>query len=129
MFEQPGFVWADRLPKRIGDGALQTLVVLHRNKVRVIRPEPGQHMRVHFAVEVVHQERAEDRDVVLFGELIEQVLEVHAGGNVPALPQDIHHFSPPTHLWVLPVTTRLSDDVGGEARGNGQYPKVRWWGE
>jgi len=27
-----------------------------------------------------------------FGKLIEQVLEVHAGGDIPALPQDIDHL-------------------------------------
>src|SRR6267143_118420 len=89
--EQPtlkdaGFVRADRLPERIGYGALQPSIVLHWNKVRVIRPEPGQHVGMNVAVEVVHQERAEDRNVNFFGKLIEQVLEVHAGGDVHAIP-------------------------------------------
>src|SRR5215207_8722243 len=90
--------------------------------MRVIRSEPGQHVRMNFAVEVVHQERAEDRDVMLLGELIEQVFEVHAGGDVPALPQDIDHFSPPSHFWVAPSSARLSDDVRGEAE---EYRRIR----
>src|SRR3989449_2076452 len=77
--QDAGFVRADRLPERIGYGALQPSIVLHWNKVRVIRPEPGQHVGMNVAVEVVHQERAEDRNVDLFSKLIEQVLEVHAG--------------------------------------------------
>ncbi len=57
---------------------------------------------------------------MLLGELIEQVLEVHAGGDVPALPQDIHHFSPPAHSLVTPPGARISDDVGGEAEEDGR---------
>src|SRR5215467_14214257 len=59
---------------------------------------------------------------MLFGELIEQILEVHAGGDVPALPQDIDHFSPPTHFLVAPTSARLSDDVPGEAE---EYRRIR----
>jgi hypothetical protein len=70
---------------------------------------------MNVAVEVVHQERTEDREVMLLGELIEEVLEVHAGGDVPALPQDVDHLSPPTHSWVASSSARLSDDVPGEA--------------
>jgi hypothetical protein len=55
-FEHTGFVPANRFPKRIGYGALKPGVVFHWNKVRVICPEPGQHVRMNFAVEVVHQE-------------------------------------------------------------------------
>src|SRR5262249_37037114 len=92
------------------------------NKVRMIRPEPGQHAYLNFAVEVVHQERAEDRDIMLFGELIEQVLEGHAGGDVATLPQHIDHFSPPTYLSVTPTSARLSDHVRCEAE---EYRRIR----
>src|SRR5881296_4503346 len=56
-FKDAGFVRADRLPERIGYGALQPSIVLHWNKVRVISPEPGQHARMDVVIEVVHQER------------------------------------------------------------------------
>src|SRR6266704_1858644 len=121
-FKDAGFVRTDRLPERIGYGALQPSIVLHGNKVRVIRPEPGQHVGMNVAVEVVHQERAEDRNVNLFGKLIEQVLEVHAGGDVPALPQDIDHFYPHPHFFVAPSSARLSDDVGEDAW---EYSRIR----
>src|SRR6266850_1151935 len=121
-FKDAGFVRADRLLERIGYGALQPSIVLHWNKVRVIRPEPGQHVGMNVAVEVVHQERAEDRNVNLLGKLIEQVLEVHAGGDVPALPQDIDHFSPHPHFGVAPSSARLSDDVGEDAW---EYSRIR----
>src|SRR2546425_11847307 len=121
-FKDAGFVRADRLPERIGYGALQPSIVLHWNKVGVIRPEPGQHVGMNVAVEVVHQERAEDRNVNLFGKLIEQVLEVHAGGDVPALPQDIDHFSPHPHFGVAPSSARLSDDLLEDAW---EYSRIR----
>ena len=85
-FQDTGFVRTHRLPERVGYGVLQPSIVLHRNKMRVIRPEPGQHARMNFTVKVVHQERAEQRDVLLSAELIEQIFEVHAGGDIPALP-------------------------------------------
>src|SRR5437868_6118814 len=90
--------------------------------MRVIRPEPGQHVRMHFAVEVVHEERAEDRDVMLSCELIEQIFEVHAGGDVPALPKDIDHLSPPTDFLVAASSPRLSDHVRGETE---EYRRIR----
>src|SRR5712664_1645621 len=77
---------------------------------------------MNVAVEVVHQERAEDRNVNLFGKLIEQVLEVHAGGDVPALPQDIDHFSPHPHFFVAPSSPRLSDDLPEDAW---EYSRIR----
>ena len=88
----------------------------------MIRPEPGQHARMDVVVEVVHQERAEDRDVTLFDQLIELVLEVHAGVDVPALPEDIHHFSPHAHFLVAPSGARLCDDVPEDA---GKYGRIR----
>ena len=57
-----------------------------------------------------------------FIELIEQVLKVHAGGDVPALPQDIDHFSPRTHFLVAPSGARLSDDVPESAA---EYRRIR----
>src|SRR5262249_58655420 len=66
---------------------------------------------MNVAVEVVHQERAEDRNITLLAKLIEQVLEVHAGGDVAALPQDIDHFSPHTYLLVAPCGACLPEDV------------------
>src|SRR6266850_2423640 len=122
IFQDAGFVRADRLPERIGYGALEPSIVLHWNEVRVIGPEPGQHVGMNVAVEVVHQERAEDRNVNLLGQLIEQVLQVHAGGDVPALPQDIDHFSPHAHFGVAPSSARLSDDVGEDAW---EYRRIR----
>jgi hypothetical protein len=77
---------------------------------------------MNFAVEVVHHERAKERDLTLSADLIEQVLESHAGGNVPPLPQDIHHFSPPTHFFVAPSTVRLFDNLPGEAE---EYGRIR----
>ncbi len=88
----------------------------------MVRPEPGQHARMDVVVEVVHQERAEDRDVTLFDELIELVLQVHAGVDVSAFPKDIHHLSPHTHFWVAPSSTGLCDDVPEDAR---EYGRVR----
>ena len=85
-FRGRGLRPADRLPKRIGYGALQPSIVLHWNKVRVIRPEPRQHVGMNVAVEVVHQERAEKRHVLFPAELIEQVFEVHAGGDIATFP-------------------------------------------
>src|SRR5215510_2455555 len=71
---------------------------------------------MNVAVEVVHQEPAGDRDAIFLGDiLIEQVFEFHAGGNVPALPQDIDHLAPPPHSWVAPFGACLSNDVRGEA--------------
>src|SRR5438874_10081827 len=90
--------------------------------MRVIRPEPGQHVCMHFAVEVVHEERAEDRDVMLSCELIEQVFKVHAGGDVPALPEDIDHLPPPTDSFVAASSSRLSDHVRGETE---EYRRIR----
>src|SRR6266404_3439807 len=121
-FKDAGFVPADRLPERIGDGALQPSIVLYWNKVRVIRPEPGQHVRMNVAVEVVHQERAEHRDANFFIKLIEQVLEVHAGGDVSALPQDIDQFSPRPHFVVAPSSARLPEDVPKDAA---EYSRIR----
>src|SRR6266536_4364111 len=46
---------------------------------------------------------------MLGGELIEQVLKVHAGGDVPLLPQDVHHFSPPPHLLIAAPSANLED--------------------
>src|SRR5215467_5768039 len=71
---------------------------------------------MNVAVEVVHQEPAGDRDAIFLGDiLIEQVLEFHAGGDVPALPQDIDHLAPPPHSWLAPFGACLSNDVRGEA--------------
>src|SRR5205807_5309540 len=70
----------------------------------------------------VHEERAEDRDVMLSCELIEQIFEVHAGGDVPALPKDIDHLSPPTDFLVAASSPRLSDHVRGETE---EYRRIR----
>src|SRR6188472_1555903 len=122
VVEDTGLVRADCLAERVVHGVLQPSVVLHWNEVRVIRPEPGQHARVDVFVEVVHQERAEGRHVVLFDQLSEGVLEVHAGVDVPALPEDIHHFSPDAHFLVTPCIARLCDDVFEDAR---EYVGIR----
>src|SRR5262249_30154599 len=116
VVEDASLIRADRLAERVDYGVLQPRIVLHGNEVRVIRPEPGQHARMDVVVEVVHQERAEDRHVMLFDQLIELVLEVHAGVDVPALPEDIHHFSPDAHFFVTPCIARVSDDVFEAAR-------------
>jgi hypothetical protein len=113
-FKHTSFFGPDHVPERIGYGAFKAGVILDWNEVGVIGPEPGQHARMNFAVKVVHEERAEDRDVVLMSQLIEQVFEVHAGGDVPSLPQDVDHLSPPAHFGVTPASARFSDDVSGE---------------
>jgi hypothetical protein len=77
---------------------------------------------VNVTVEVIHQVGTEHRDADFPIKLIEQVLEVHAGGDVPALPQDIDHFSPHTHSLVAPSSARLSDDVPEDA---GEYRRIR----
>src|SRR4029453_8810581 len=64
----------------------------------------------------------EDRHVMLFDKPIELVLEVHAGVDVPALPEDIHHFTPDAHFLVTPCIARLCDDVFEDAR---EYVGIR----
>src|SRR5713101_563592 len=105
-FKDAGFVRTDRLPERIGYGALQPSIVLHWNKVRVIRPEPGQHVGMNVAVEVVQPERAEARNANLFCKLSEQVLEVHARRAGPTLSPDTALFPPRPPSTVGPSSPR-----------------------
>jgi hypothetical protein len=49
---------------------------------------------------------------MLLGELIQQVFEVHAVGDVPALSQDIDHFLPPTHFLVAASPARACSMAG-----------------
>ena len=116
LFEDAGLVRAHRLAKRIGHGAFEASVILHRNQVRMVLSEPRQHAGVHLAVEVIHHERAEDGDLVLVGELVELILKVHAGSHVSSLPEHVHHLAPPANLRVAPAAARLRDDIRGQAK-------------
>src|SRR5829696_7737506 len=53
---------------------------------------------------------------MLYRELVEQVLEVHAGGYVPSLPQEIHHFAPPANFRVTVRVACSCDDVSRETK-------------
>src|SRR5580692_1470611 len=46
-FEHAGLVRTHGLTKRRRDGALQAVVILHGDEVRMIFTQPGQHPRVH----------------------------------------------------------------------------------
>ena len=72
-------------------------------------------MRVNFAVEVIHHERAEYRNILLTRHPIEQILEIHAGSDIPSFPKDIDHLSPPPHLGVAPRCAGSPDDLSGKA--------------
>src|SRR5215204_5485275 len=77
---------------------------------------------MNFAIEVVHQERAEEREVLLLAEMIEEVFQLHTRRDVPALPQDVDHLAPPTYRRVAPPSARLTDDVRGEPE---EYGRIR----
>ena len=112
-FKDRGLVRADCLAERVGHGTLEPSIIFHGDQVRVVLPEPWQHASVHIAVKVIHQKRAEDRDIVRVGEVVEQILEVHAGGYVPSLPKDVDHFAPPAYLRVAARSAGPCDDVRG----------------
>jgi hypothetical protein len=116
--ENTGFSHAHRLSQRVGHGALESRIVFDWNEMRVVLPEPGKHPRVHIAGEVVHEEGAEDRQVMLVGELVEQIFEAHACGHVTPLPQNVHHLSPPPHLGGRSIGPRFRDDIRGQAEEN-----------
>src|SRR5580704_4317566 len=114
-FQDTRLVRAHRFAKRFGDSSLQTGVILDGNQMRVILAEPWQHASVYVSVKVIHQERAEDGDIVLVRELVEQILEIHAGGYVASLPKNIHHLAPPAHLRVTPIPASFRDYVCRQA--------------
>ena len=69
---------------------------------------------MHLALEVIHQERAEDRDVVHLRDFVKQILEPHAGGDVASFPQDVDHLPPPPHLGKFAGRARFADHVLGD---------------
>src|ERR1700730_1291921 len=85
---------------------------------------------MNFAIEVVHEKRAENRDVMVVRELIEQILKVHAGSYIPALPKDVDHFAPPTDLRVMASSPRFCASVSRKAEkhsriGHGVFQEAR----
>ena len=62
---------------------------------------------MHVSVEVIHQKRAEDRDILLVREMVKQIFEVHAGSNVAALPKKVNHLTPPAYFRVATITASL----------------------
>jgi hypothetical protein len=49
-------------------------------------------------VEIVHEEGAEDRDFLFVRQLVEEVLESHAGCGIAAFPENIDHLTPPANF-------------------------------
>jgi len=112
-FKDRGLDRANYLVERFGHSTLEASIIFHRDQVRVVLSEPWQHASVHLAIEVIHQKRAEERDVLLVAELIEQILEAHAAGYVPSLPKDVDHLAPPAHLRVAAGSAGPCDDLCG----------------
>src|SRR4051812_20713740 len=82
--------------------------------MRVVLSEPWQHSRMHLAVEVVHQERAKDRDFLLPSQLVELVFEAHAGGHIALFPEHIYHLTPPANLRETISPARLCNGLSGK---------------
>src|SRR5687767_4365481 len=77
--------------------------------MRVILPEPRQHSRMYRPIKIIHDKRAEDGDIVFVGELIEEVFEVHARGDISSFPKNIDHFAPPPHFRIAPRASSFTD--------------------
>ena len=120
MFKDAGLVRPDRFAQGVADGSFEAGVVLYGNQVRMIPPEARQHARVYLAVKVVHHEGTKDRDLVLVGELVELILEVHARSDVPTFPEHVHHLSPPADFRVATPSTRLRDHISRQSKKDGR---------
>ena len=99
------------MPESVAYCTFKACVVLHRNQVRMILPEPRQKTGLHLVIEVVHDERAEDGDLVMMGEAVELILEAHAGRHVSLLPEHVDHLSPPAHFRIPTFPPRFGDNV------------------
>ena len=77
---------------------------------------------MHLAIEIIHYERTENRDVVLVGELVKLIFKVHARSDVSSLPKKIHHLAPPTNFWVAAPSTRPCNDIVSPTQ---EYWRVR----
>jgi hypothetical protein len=66
---------------------------------------------MNLAVKIIHQKRAKDRYIMLLGELIEEVLKIHAGRYITTLPEDVDHLSPPPNLREAAAAPGARDDI------------------
>src|SRR5580704_5934426 len=110
-FEDAGFVWPNSFAQSISHGSLQPRIVLDWNEVRMIFSEPRQQAGMNLAVKIIHQKRAKDRYIMLLGELIEEVLKIHAGRYITTLPEDVDHLSPPANLREAVASPGAGDDI------------------
>src|SRR5271170_1199713 len=107
VLQDTGLVRSHSVPQCFGYGSLKPRVIFDGDKMRVILAESRQHSSVDVSVEVIHGERAEDRNILLMRELVKQVFEIHTRGYVAALPKNVNHLTPPAHFRVPSVSASL----------------------
>ena len=84
--------------------------------MRVVLPEARQHSRVDFAVEIVHDEGAEDRDLMFVRQPIELIFEVHARRHFALAPRRRSPSRPTNGPSGSARPARFRDDIPGQSQ-------------
>ncbi len=85
---------------------------------------------MHLAVEIVHHERAKNGNLVVLGEAVELILQIHASRDVSLLPKHVYHFAPPSDFRIPCFPARFGNDIRRqtkEYRGIGHGVSHETW--
>ena len=99
-------------------------IVGRRNHMAMSAAHVAERLVVDPGIEFVHEERAEDGDVLLVRHLVEELLEPCRAARVPVDVENVDHLAPPANTRELAVAAGARDRAARDGFEDGAVRRV-----